>query len=178
MEPSTEKAVPTLLNNKLDTVSQFTLSEEEIERLYAEQNECTVCWTTKDGWPMGMTHNYLWAKGSIWVNSNDSRKRVRALRDRPQSCIVISSNGSSCDYGGMVSMKTLATIHHDREMLEWFLPLWLDRVHAPQDWIDLYLTPHRVVIEFKPVKIMSFHGNRSVAAIVASRLAFPGTAEC
>jgi hypothetical protein len=155
----------------LEEVSAFKLTTEEVERLYEQQAECTVCWTTKDGWPMGMTHNFVWSDGSFWVTMSSQRKRVQALRDRPQSCIVVSSKATSFGSGSMVAVKTLATMHEDRERLRWFIPRFLERVGFPQDQFDQYFTPRRIVVEFKPVEVLSFssHALRSAMAAQAGR---------
>jgi hypothetical protein len=154
----------------LEEVSQFKLDRAAIERIYAEQNECTVCWTTKDGWPVGMTHLYVWANGSLWVMVSGQRKRVLALRKRPKSCLVITSKGTSYGAGAMVAVKTTATIHEDRETLRWFLPLFMARTSAAKDTFDeeLFVSERRVVIEFKPVEVLSFDPVKLQAAMAAS----------
>ena len=155
-----------------EDVGSFHLDETEIEWLYEQQEECTVCWTTKEGFPVGMPHLYVWADGSFWVTTSGQRKRVQALRNRPQSCIVISSKATAHGSGDMVSVKTLATIHEDRDRLRWFLPLFLDRAHYPkehhEEQFKLFFTPRRLVIEFKPVNVLSFSSHKLGAAMIAS----------
>lgn len=80
--------------DNLEDLSAFKLSDDDRERLFESQNECTVCWTNKDGWPVGMPHSFVWSDGKFWVHTTTNRKRVRALRARPQSCVVVSSLGT------------------------------------------------------------------------------------
>ena len=78
----------------LEEVSQYPLDDEQREELFARQRVCSVCWTTRDGWPVGVTHRYIWARERIWVTTSSQRARVHALRDRPQSCVIISGDGT------------------------------------------------------------------------------------
>ena len=76
----------------LEEVSGYPLDEEQCEELFRIQRLCVVCWTTKDGFPIGVNHRYLWARGKVWVTTSAQRHRVSALRKRPQSCVVISGD--------------------------------------------------------------------------------------
>jgi hypothetical protein len=161
-----------LLN--LEDVSAFKLSDEDRERLFALKNECTVCWTNRDGWPVGMPHSFVWSDGKFWVNTTTKRKRVRALTDRPQSCIVVSSAGTEMS-GAMVTAKTVATVHHgDRDLVRWLLPLFFDRVgmasdeEARRQLMELFDTPARVVIEFDPLEFFTYSSHELSQAVVAS----------
>lgn len=158
----------------LDDVSAFTLSLEERERLFEIQNECTVCWTNRDGWPVAMPHSFVWDSGRFWVHTSTSRKRVQALRDRPESCVVVSSLGTDTN-GAMVTAKTRATVHDgDRDRVQWLLPLFLQRVGMAADdeafrqQMQLLDTPARVVIEFEPVDVFTYNSQKLREAVVAS----------
>lgn len=158
----------------LDDVSAFTLSLEERERLFEIQNECTVCWTNRDGWPVAMPHSFVWDSGRFWVHTSTSRKRVQALRDRPESCVVVSSLGTDTN-GAMVTAKTRATVHDgDRDRVQWLLPLFLQRVGMAADdeafrqQMQLLDTPARVVIEFEPADVFTYNSHKLREAVVAS----------
>ena len=38
----------------LEEVSNYALDDERREKLFASQRVCAVCWTTTDGWPVGV----------------------------------------------------------------------------------------------------------------------------
>jgi hypothetical protein len=125
----------------LEEVSQYALDAEDRERLFALQRVCSVCWSTSDGWPVGVTHRYLWARGSIWVTTSSQRHRVMALRRRPKSCVIISGDGTE---------------------------LGPDRTMTPagrQGLVAMLDTPRRVVLELTPVKIISYDGMKLAEAI-------------
>jgi hypothetical protein len=157
----------------LEDVSMFKLTDAERDRLFELKTICTVCWTTKDGWPVGMPHNFVWHDQKFWVTTAARRKRVRALEARPQSCIVVDSTGTP-SAGAMVAAKTLAKFHYDRERLNWFLPLFLERSSLPpgeenrRQQMELMNTPGRIVIEFEPVEFFTYESTRLAQAVAAS----------
>ncbi|MEV2218311.1 hypothetical protein AB0E01_00345 [Nocardia vinacea] len=160
--------------DNLEDLSAFKLSDDDRERLFELQNECTVCWTNKDGWPVGMPHSFVWSDGKFWVHTTTNRKRVRALRARPQSCIVVSSLGTEM-IGAMVTTKTMAKVHDgDRDLVRWLLPLFLARVGMAADeeslrqQTELLDTPGRVVIEFDPVDSFTYDSRALSQAVAAS----------
>ncbi|WP_148302153.1 hypothetical protein [Tomitella biformata] len=147
----------------LEDLSAFKYSEAERERLFELQDECTVSWTNKAGWPVSMPHSFVWSEGKFWVHTTTNRLRVRALRARPQSCIVVSALGTELN-AGMVTAKTMATVHDgDRDLVRWLLPLFLKRVgkgadeEAMKQQMTLLDTPARVVLEFDPVDFFSYN---------------------
>jgi hypothetical protein len=157
----------------LEDVSMFKLTDAERERLFEMKTECILCWTNKKGWPVGMPHLFVWHDQRFWVCMTTRRKRVRALEARPQTCIVVTSAGTSMP-GAMVTAKTLATVHYDRERLNWFLPLFLDRSALPPEGearrqqMELLNTPGRIVVEFEPVEFFTYDSGRLADAVAAS----------
>lgn len=154
----------------LEEVSEYALDEDQREALFARQRVCSVAWTTRDGWPVAVTHRYIWARGSIWVTTSSQRHRVRALRERPQSCVVISGDGTDLGPDRTLSLKTLCTIHDDRETLEWFYAAFAKALHpenelAQQALVSMFDTPRRVVLELEPVKLISYDGAKLTKAI-------------
>ena len=37
-------------------------------------------WTTKDGWPVGVTHAFLWHEDKLWLTFASHRHRAAAIR--------------------------------------------------------------------------------------------------
>ena len=103
----------------LEEVSGYTLDDAGREQLLAQQRVCAVCWTTKDGWPVGVTHRYVWEGGCIWVTTSAQRHRVKALRQRPKSCVIISGDGTELGPDRTLTLKTECTVHEDRNTLTW-----------------------------------------------------------
>jgi general stress protein 26 len=154
----------------LEEVSQYALDHHQREQLFAQQRICSVCWTTKDGWPVGVTHRYLWARGRIWVTTSAQRHRVKALRERPESCVIISGDGTALGPDRTLTLKTRCVIHDDPETREWFYAAFAKALHpenevAQRTLVEMFDTPRRVVLELEPVKAISYDGAKLAKAI-------------
>jgi general stress protein 26 len=155
----------------LEEVSGYALDDEQCEELFRIQRLCVVCWTTRDGYPVGVNHRYIWARGKVWATTSSQRHRVKALRQRPQSCVVISGDGTAMGPDRTLTLKTDCVVHDDRETLEWFFAEFAramnpDDVAAQQGFIDMLDTPRRVVLELTPIKRISYDGMKLAQAIV------------
>jgi len=155
----------------LEEISGYGLDAQTRARLLAAQRLCVVCWTTSEGWPVGVHHRYLWAKDRVWVTTSRQRHRVNALIARPESCVVIGGEGTELGPERTLTFKTRATVHEDRETLAWFLPLFTAAVNpdspaAAAGMAAMMDTPRRVVIELEPVKTISYDGMKLAEAIV------------
>jgi len=155
----------------LEEVSQYPLDAEQRELLFATQRVCSVSWTTSDGWPVAVTHRYLWSRGRIWVTTSSQRHRVKALRVRPKSCVVISGDGTELGADRTLTLKTICTVHDDRETLDWFFPAFASALHpdnvtAQRGLVEMLDTKRRVVLELEPVKAISYDGSKLTRAIV------------
>ena len=154
----------------LEEVSNYPLDEQQCERLFASQRLCVVCWSTADGWPVGVTHRYIWRDGRIWVTTSAQRHRVTALRRRPKSCVVVSCDGTELGPECTLTLKTTCTVHDDRETIDWFLDAFVEDLHpgspeAQQGVRAMMDTPRRVVLELEPQKWISYDGMKLAAAI-------------
>jgi len=154
----------------LEEVAAYTLDAASREKLFALQRVCAVCWTTSDGWPVGVTHRYVWERGRIWVTTSAQRHRVAALRRRPQSCVIISGDGTELGPDRTITLKTTCAIHDDRPTLEWFYNAFSNALHpdnelARQGLVGMLDTPRRVVLELTPVKEISYDGMKLAEAV-------------
>ena len=50
-----------------EMVSIYPFSDEEVDQLMTNSVECVLMWATKDGWPVGVTHAFVWHDGKIWI---------------------------------------------------------------------------------------------------------------
>jgi len=50
-----------------DDISVYGIDASRREALLARYHECSVVWTTSDGWPVGVMHIYVWHEGRFWV---------------------------------------------------------------------------------------------------------------
>ncbi len=145
-------------------VSDVGISDEKRDRLYTAQTECCVNWTNRHGWPVGVLHRFVWHKERFWVTCMGHRKRVPALRVRPESSVVVSSEGTWLGGDITTTAKTLAVVHEaSDEIKEWFYPMLAARLRAGDleaqaEFTRRNDTPGRVVIELIPQQWITYDG--------------------
>ena len=83
-----------------EDLTTMKLDDEALRSLVEPGGECIFNWTTTDGYPVGVVVAYVYRDGKFWTTCADRRKRVPALRKRPQSGIVINRNGKTASYKG------------------------------------------------------------------------------
>jgi hypothetical protein len=149
-----------------EDVSLYTIDADARDALLVRHREAAVVWTTREGWPVGVMHIYLWREGRFWVTCTARRKRVAALRARPRSCVVVPFPDERT-----VSARTLATVHAaGSEHARWFYPELARQVLAEQpeevrrEGIEGFVarleSDDRVVIELVPQKWITFDGRK------------------
>jgi hypothetical protein len=174
--PVGEQRRPDRSNGDID-LSQYPVEGDLRERLFALQTECAVVWSTRDGWPVGVMHRYLWHDGRFWVSTMGHRKRVVALRDRPKSSVIVSGENVAPGWRDLtVTAKTIATVHDATPAItDWFYPALAARrtggdAERAASFVRRLDAPGRVVIELEPQAWITYDGAK-VAAHVAGRWA-------
>ena len=149
-----------------EDVSLYEIDGERRESLLEGGGEAAVVWSTSEGWPVGVMHIYFWREGSFWVTCTEERKRVPALRERPQSSVIVAFEDEQT-----VTAKTLATVHGPGSEHEgWFFTALAERVLVGQPeavrregvpgFVRRLVSESRVIIQLEPVKWISFDGRR------------------
>lgn len=156
-----------------EDLKRYPVDPDKRERMFAEQLECAVLWTNSQGWPVGVIHWFVWHEGRFWVTCARVRKRVAALAARPQSCVIVSSVGTSLGPAQTVTAKALATIHDDLETKTRFFRALADKAY-PDDaeyrefFHRMLHGTDRVVIELEPVRWITYDAMKMYAAIQGS----------
>jgi len=140
-----------------EDLSPFALSEPDRESLLDVQRECTLCWETRDGSPMGVIMAYVWKDGRVWLTATSQRKRIGAIRRNPTCAVVVTSVGSPEPPGRTVTIKGPCTIHEDDATKAWFYPALAEKVvpvagTAREAFCKHLDSPLRVVLEVEPQK--------------------------
>jgi general stress protein 26 len=143
-----------------EDLSPFQLNEEQRDALLRTQTECTFCWTTKDGAPMGVIMGYVWRDGRVWTTATSQRARIKAIRRDPRCAVVVTSTGVSQPPARTVTLKGRCVIHEDAATKQWFYPALAETiVHEPGPARDAFIahldSPLRVVIEVVPERSIS-----------------------
>jgi len=149
-----------------EDVSRYTIDDGAREILLASHRECAVVWSTRDGWPVGVMHLYLWREGRFWVTCTAKRKRVQALRSRPRSSVILAFSGERT-----ITARTLATVHATpTPHADWFYPALARLMLAEQpesvrhEGVDGFVarleSDDRVLLELVPQKWITFDGRK------------------
>jgi hypothetical protein len=83
-----------------EDLTGMQLDDEALDALVKAGGECIFNWTTKDGYPVGVVVAFVYKDGKFWTTCAERRKRVPALRARPQSAIVINAAGKTASFKG------------------------------------------------------------------------------
>ncbi len=153
--------------DKHENVSIYPFTDEEIDQLMTNAGECVLMWATKDGWPVGVTHAFVWYEGKIWVTFTAQRHRAAAIRRDNR----VSVNVSSCSYPaanlslpeGAITFKGRGEFFGDDSSKEWFYNALANKWHPdnPEFVVNLLDSPLRIMLCVTPEKKIMY--NKGVA---------------
>jgi hypothetical protein len=143
-----------------EDLTAMRLQPHEVDELTEAGGECVFSWTTTDGFPVGVVVAFVYRHGKFWTTCAERRKRVPALRRRPQSGIVINRGGKTASWKGN------STVHAPgdpgfEELKGWFFPA-LSRLELQPDdpyrqsFAKFLDSPHRVIIETEVQLVVGF----------------------
>ena len=151
-----------------EIVSIYGHSEEDRDKLMTLAPECVLMWATKDGWPVGVVHSFVWKDGKIWITFAVHRHRTAAISRDNRVSVKVSgrtSDDPDCPMGA-VTVKGKGYFHDDDETKEWFYRALSKKV-SPDDkegedaFYEILDSPLRVVLEVVPEKWISFDADKS-----------------
>jgi hypothetical protein len=151
-----------------EDLTKMTLSQEEIDDLVGPGGECVFNWTTKDGYPVGVVVAYVFRDGKFWTTCAARRKRVPALKVRPQSAVVINRGGKTASFKGDSVVHT----NTDADWVgvkTWFYSALSGTAADPTNTyarnFEKFLdSPHRVIIETDARLVVGFDTAKFAAA--------------
>ena len=150
-----------------EDLTTMRLDDESLCALVEPGGECIFNWTTTDGYPVGVVVAYVYRNGKFWTTCAARRKRVPALRKRPQSGIVINRNGKTASYKGDSIVHANGDPGFD-ELKTWFYATLSGVAAAPEDeyrrsFAKFLDSPHRVIIETDARLVVAFDTARFAA---------------
>jgi len=150
-----------------ETVSIYPFTDEEVDQMCTHSSECVLMWTTKDGWPVGVTHAFVWHDNKIWLTFTVQRHRAKAIKRDGRVSVNISScgypAGASADLPtGAITFKGTAEFHEDEETRDWFYHQLAAKVgqgnqEATDAFYGLLQSPLRTLISVTPVKKIMYN---------------------
>ncbi len=150
-----------------EIVSIYPFTDGEVDQLMKHAGECVLMWATKDGWPVGVTHAFVWHEGKIWVTFAAHRHRTAAIRRDNRVSVTVSSAsyrpGASADLPrGAITFKGRGELLDDQTTKDWFYPALSKKIN-PDDvdregfFNNLLNSPLRVILAVTPVKKIMYN---------------------
>jgi len=150
-----------------EMVSIYPFTEEEIDSFMNAANECMLMWSTKDGWPVGVTHAYVWHDGKIWITFASHRHRTIAIRRDNRVSVNVSSASYPPGIGkemphGAITFKGHGEIFDDDQTKEWFYGALAKKLNPGNPdgeayWVKFLDSPLRIVLSVTPEKLIMYN---------------------
>ena len=151
-----------------EIVSIYPFTDDEIDQLMNNSVECVLMWATKDGWPVGVTHAFVWHDGKIWITFSEHRHRTVAIRRDNRVSVNVSSHGypAGADpsmVGGAITFKGTGEFFDDDDTKHWFYTALSQKLNpasaeGEEFFYNLLDSPLRTVLAITPVKKIMYNG--------------------
>jgi hypothetical protein len=162
-----------------EIVSIYPFTEDEVEALMGNAVEAVLMWSTKDGWPVGVTHAFIWRDGKIWLTFASHRHRAAAIRRENRVSVNVSSASYSSSApkdlpAGAITFKGTGEFLDDDETKTWFYRALAAKVGQGNKEVEDHFyqfldSPLRTILAVTPVKRIMYNGglaNRHIAGTV------------
>jgi len=163
----------------IEDMRAMALDPAQVDELVGESGTCVVMWSTADGHPVGVAMAYVYRDGAFWTTTPGRRKRVKALRERPKSSIVVIKDGSSATFKGHT------IIHSDddddwADVKSWFYSALSGSARDPADpggraMRQLLDSPDRAILETRAEPLVTFDWQKFGSALGMAIAAGVGT---
>jgi len=146
-------------NNPVMNFDELTL------KLFKAQNECTLCWVTKDGSPAATVVSYVFEEGYLWMTAIAGCARDIAISRDGRVAIVVSGAGSKLGDTRCVSLRGRCEIYRDDAIRDWFFPrfakrvLYKSRIGAKMMASSMN-NASNVVLKFTPDKVIPYDAQK------------------
>ncbi len=155
-----------------EIVSIYPFSDDEADHLLTHSNECVLMWSTKDGWPVGVTHAFVWRDGKIWLTFAAHRHRAEAIRRDARVSVNVSSAGYPADAPrslprGAITLKGRAAFLDDDRTNDWFYKALSRKLFPNPDgekfFYSLLDSPLRTILAITPEKKIMYNARTANA---------------
>jgi general stress protein 26 len=156
-----------------EIVSIYPFSDEQIDALMTHSNECVLMWSTRDGWPVGVTHAFVWHAGKIWMTFAAHRHRAAAIRRDNRVSVCVSSAGYPQEARpdlprGAITFKGRGEFHDDEATLRWFYTALSRKLNPGNQegeaaFYRLLDSPLRTLLAVTPEKKIMYNGELAQA---------------
>ena len=146
-----------------EAVSIYPFNDNEIDMMMSNAMECTLMWSTKDGWPVGVIHSFIWKNSKIWLTFLAHRHRAAAIRRDNRVSVTISSRAYETDVQnlpvGAITFKGEGVLFDDEETKGWFYKALSEKnsPDKPQSMFEILDSPTRLILCVTPTKKIMYN---------------------
>ena len=150
-----------------EIVSIYPFTDKEIDQLMHNSAECVLMWGTRDGWPVGVTHAFVWHEGKIWITFSEHRHRTAAIRRDNRVSVNVSSRAYAPDAdpdlpGGAITFKGKGEFFQDDDTKKWYYTALSQKVNPNNKegesfFYDLLDSPLRIILAVTPTKKIMYN---------------------
>ena len=162
-----------------EIVSIYPFNDQEVDDLMTRSMECVLMWATKDGWPVGVTHAFVWHDGKIWMTFAEHRHRTAAIRRDNRVSVNVSSMGYRGNVspdlpGGAITFKGTGEFFDDDETKKWFYTALSQKLNpdnptGEEFFYNLLDSPLRIILAVTPTKKIMYN-SRTAGAHMAGTI--------
>ena len=152
-----------------EIVSIYPFTDEQVDQVMNHSGECVLMWGTQDGWPVGVTHAFVWKDGKIWITFAEHRHRAAAIRRDNRVSVNVSTasyppNAPAEWAHGAITFKGHGEFFNDDETKGWFYPALSKKVNPNNAdgeafFNNLLDTPLRTILAVTPVKKIMYNSS-------------------
>ncbi|MEQ8484913.1 MAG: hypothetical protein RIB46_11170 [Pseudomonadales bacterium] len=156
-----------------EIVSIYPFTDQEVDDLMNHSNECVLMWSTKDGWPVGVTHAFVWHDNKIWITFAVHRHRTAAIRRDNRVSVNVSSGGYPTGASeelprGAITFKGIGEFFDDDKTKRWFYTALSQKLNpgnkaGEEFFYNLLDSPLRTVLAVTPTKKIMYNGKTAGA---------------
>ncbi|MEQ9002995.1 MAG: hypothetical protein RIE74_05475 [Pseudomonadales bacterium] len=156
-----------------EIVSIYPFTDQEVDDLMNHSNECVLMWSTKDGWPVGVTHAFVWHDNKIWITFAVHRHRTAAIRRDNRVSVNVSSGGYPAGASeelprGAITFKGVGEFFDDDKTKRWFYTALSQKLNpgnkaGEEFFYNLLDSPLRTVLAVTPTKKIMYNGKTAGA---------------
>ncbi len=150
-----------------EVVSIYPFTDEEVDQLMQNAGEAVLMWATRDGWPVGVTHAFVWKDGKIWLTFAAHRHRAAAIRRDNRVSVNVSSqsyppNAPRGLPNGAVTFKGTGEFFDDQATKDWFYPALAKKTSPTNADFEKFFhqlldSPLRIILAVTPVKRIMYN---------------------
>lgn len=140
---------------KWENLDAFRMDQAAIEEVVREASGCTVCWTHKDGHPLGVWVSHVVLDGIVHLTTTANRPKTRAWQRDPRMSAVFAVPGK-----GAVTIVGRVTLSEDPLLRRRFLEALCDKMHLSGErrrrWLDSMDTDGRLTGRLSVERYITF----------------------